>query len=446
MYHRDTKTAERKRIYPQMNADERRSLFERFYLRPSASSADRTFAFFCLFSVALWFNLFAARPARADTALLADGRSLFGEVHPGDAPGSLVLERLAEPAFPLKLEEMVGIDFGRGPAPETITVVLTTGERLAGKLSFPAPNRVAVARPGSAGAAAEEAAPPGGRPPRVELPLALCSSLRFTKPAPPPGPADVVLLANGDRITGKLLGVENGKALVQGSVGKLPIDLKRVAAITFARPPRADEGAAGRQSGAPAAARVLLELTSGEQIAGRWEALEEDAMRIRSDWGGVLAIPTASVSRLLVQNGKLVFLSDLRPVEARQTPYLEIEHPHRIDLSQGGRPLQLGGVRYGRGLGVHARSDLTYELAGGFKTFAATVGVDVEVGSAGSVVFRVLGDDKVLYESPVMRGGDDSREITVDVHGVLLLRLVVDFADNGDLGDHADWANARLLR
>jgi NPCBM/NEW2 domain len=437
------KGSKERRAYPQMTqmcADESVKSNVCVHLR---SSADKLFA---VLLVSLWFHLFAAVPARADTALLADGRSLFGEVHPGEAPGSLVLERLAEPAFPLKLDEMVGIDFGRGPAPETITVVLTTGERLAGKVSFPAPHRVAVARPDSAGAATEGAARPGGRPLSVELPLALCSSLRFTKPAPPPGPADVLLLANGDRITGKLLGVENGKALVQGSVGKLPIDLKRVAAITFARPPRADEAAAGRPGGAPGAARVLLELTSGEQIAGRWEALEEEAMRIRSDWGGVLTIPTASISRLLVQNGKLVFLSDLRPVEARHTPYLEIEHPHRIDESQGGRPLQLGGVRYGRGLGVHARSDLTYELAGGFKTFAATVGVDAEVGSAGSVVFRVLGDDKVLYESPVMRGGDDAREITVDVHGVLLLRLVVDFADNGDLGDHADWANARLLR
>jgi NPCBM/NEW2 domain len=396
---------------------------------------NRPFAFYFVFFVSLGFHLLAAPSARADTVLLADGRSLFGEVHAGEAPGSLVLERLGEPAFPLKLDEMVGIDFGRGPAPETITVVLTTGERLAGKLAFPAPNRVAVTRPAPAGGGGVETARP------IELPLSLCSSLRFTAPAPAPGPADVLLLANGDRITGKLVGVENGKAIVQASVGKLPIDLKRVAAITFARPPRSPETAAAR-----ADARVALELTSGEQIGGRWEALEEDAMRIRSDWGGVFTIPIASVARLLVQNGKLIFVSDLRPVEARHTPYLDVEHPHRVNESQGGRPLQLGGVRYGRGLGVHARSDLTYELAGGFKTFAATIGVDAEVGSAGSVLFRVLGDDKVLYESPVLRGGDDAQPITVDVHGVLLLRLVVDFADNGDLGDHADWANARLLR
>jgi len=67
-------------------------------------------------------------------------------------------------------------------------------------------------------------------------------------------------------------------------------------------------------------------------------------------------------------------------------------------------------------------------------------------GEAGSVVFRVWGDDKILFESPVMRGGDAPKPLQVDVGGVLLMRLEVDFAEDGDLADHGDWANARLLR
>jgi hypothetical protein len=37
-------------------------------------------------------------------------------------------------------------------------------------------------------------------------------------------------------------------------------------------------------------------------------------------------------------------------------------------------------------------------------------------------------------------------EINVDVKRVLILRLEVDYADAGDVADHADWADARLLR
>jgi hypothetical protein len=36
--------------------------------------------------------------------------------------------------------------------------------------------------------------------------------------------------------------------------------------------------------------------------------------------------------------------------------------------------------------------------------------------------------------------------VSVDVSGVVLLRLEVDEADNGDVADHADWAEARLLK
>lgn len=169
-------------------------------------------------------------------------------------------------------------------------------------------------------------------------------------------------------------------------------------------------------------------------------------VRIKSDWAGMLSLPITSVGRLFVQNGRCVFLSDLRPVEVRETPYLDGVHPYRVNQSQAGGPLQLGGTRFGRGLGVRSRSDLTYELATGYKAFAAVIGVDAAAGGAGSVIFRVLGDEKVLYESPVLRGGDEPRPIRVDVSGVLLLRLVVDFADNGDIGDYAVWGNARLLR
>ena len=106
--------------------------------------------------------------------------------------------------------------------------------------------------------------------------------------------------------------------------------------------------------------------------------------------------------------------------------------------------LRLRGKAFSRGLGVHSRSVLTYTLDGGYESLRATGGVDDSVGPQGSVIYRVYGDDKLLYESPVQRGGDEPLEIQVPIKGVLLLRLEVDFADNGDAADHANWAAARL--
>jgi len=159
-----------------------------------------------------------------------------------------------------------------------------------------------------------------------------------------------------------------------------------------------------------------------------------------------LPVPFRIVSRIEVTNGKLIYLSDLRPSEVKETTLLARSSPFQRDRSVSGLPLRLRGRSYPRGLGVHSRSELTYALDGGFKKLSAVVGVDDAVGGAGSVRFRVYGDGKVLYESPVLHGTDAPVPVDVDIHGALLLRLEVDYADQGDLGDHADWADARLIR
>jgi alpha-glucosidase len=149
---------------------------------------------------------------------------------------------------------------------------------------------------------------------------------------------------------------------------------------------------------------------------------------------------------LEVKNGKLVYLSALKPTEVKYTPYLDGSFPYKVDRAVSGRPLRLSGKVFNRGLGVHSKTELTYTLDGSYQSFASMVGIDDAVVGGGSVVFRVFGDDKPLFESPVIRGGDAAVEVKLNLKGVLQLRLEVDYADDGDAGDHADWADARLLR
>jgi hypothetical protein len=139
------------------------------------------------------------------------------------------------------------------------------------------------------------------------------------------------------------------------------------------------------------------------------------------------------------------FLSDLAPSAA-----VNGYGPYERDRSNGekvggdGRPLTIAGVSYSRGLGVHPLSQLTYPLDGNCSTFTASVGVDDEVGSRGSVVFQVLLDGIPLYNSGVLRGTDGARAVNVNVAGAAELRLMVTDAGDGLQFDHADWANAKL--
>ena len=109
-----------------------------------------------------------------------------------------------------------------------------------------------------------------------------------------------------------------------------------------------------------------------------------------------------------------------------------------------GAPLAIGGKSFAHGFGTHAKSVLRVQLNGGSKSFSASVGVDDDVNknAASSVEFLVRGDDKLLWDSGVMRAGEAAKDVTVNLTGVKTLVLEVDDADDGIDYDHADWANA----
>jgi len=110
-----------------------------------------------------------------------------------------------------------------------------------------------------------------------------------------------------------------------------------------------------------------------------------------------------------------------------------------------GHPLSIGGEKFAHGLGTHAASTLRVALGGKGLSFTATVGVDDEVGTRGSVTFRVSGDGKKLWESALLRGGQPGQKVQVDIKGIKNLILAV--GDGGDdmNYDHADWAEAQFV-
>jgi hypothetical protein len=110
-----------------------------------------------------------------------------------------------------------------------------------------------------------------------------------------------------------------------------------------------------------------------------------------------------------------------------------------------GRTITLNGVGYTRGLGVHAFSDVRFALHGACSSFSSVVGVDDEVGSLGSVVFQVLTDGVVRFNSGIMTGASPSQTVSISVAGAAELQLVVFDGGDGVAFDHADWADAKLV-
>lgn len=121
------------------------------------------------------------------------------------------------------------------------------------------------------------------------------------------------------------------------------------------------------------------------------------------------------------------------------------------DLSLDGKTMKLdteNGVQsYDKGLGVHAYSEVVYDLTDkDYYYFVSDVGIDATAANhLSSVIFQVYVDGVLAAETPIMRKGTPAEHLAVDLTGASTLKLVVSTADNGNANDHANWADAKFL-
>lgn len=115
------------------------------------------------------------------------------------------------------------------------------------------------------------------------------------------------------------------------------------------------------------------------------------------------------------------------------------------DRAVQGKPLRIAGVQFDHGVGTHANSVMHIDLKRSCRRFSAQVGVDDEVTKPGSVRFRIHADDKLLFDSGIMKSGDAPKPVDVDLTGCKTMILIVDSADGNMDYDHANWADATFL-
>jgi NPCBM/NEW2 domain/Bacterial Ig-like domain (group 2)/Bacterial Ig-like domain len=195
----------------------------------------------------------------------------------------------------------------------------------------------------------------------------------------------------------------------------------------------------GLLTGADLAKPVSVDLTGVQTLRLVVSDGNGSTANDHADWAD------AKVSCTAPQPSGEKFLSDLTPITASNGygPY-ERDKSNNERADGDGQPLRLNGTVYPKGLGVHAPSQLVYDVGGNCSTFSAEVGVDDEVGVRGSVVFQVFADNAPLFDSGVLTGADPARAVSVSISGKRLLKLVVTDGNGSTANDHADWANAKV--
>ncbi len=111
------------------------------------------------------------------------------------------------------------------------------------------------------------------------------------------------------------------------------------------------------------------------------------------------------------------------------------------------KPIRIGDRTFAHGLGMRANNSVTYRLDGRYHRFQGWVGLDAEVLNKpeASVAFRVFGDGQALFDSGVMRPTDAAKRFNVSVEGIKELKIEAVDAHDGDMWDHADWADPILV-
>ena len=176
--------------------------------------------------------------------------------------------------------------------------------------------------------------------------------------------------------------------------------------------------------------------------------MDRDELIGKTLFGATVRVPIKQLVALDLRQGRAVYLSDLKPRRYEHTPYLGVRWPYTIDASVAGNELRVGGSTYDKGLGMHSQSHLTFDLSGGYQWFEAWVGLDDRTGNEGSVVIGVRVDGKPIDLGPAkeLTGRDKPLPVRVRVAGAREVTLEVLFGRHGDVQDHVDWADARLIK
>jgi len=189
----------------------------------------------------------------------------------------------------------------------------------------------------------------------------------------------------------------------------------------------------------------LVHIDSGDQFSGNLSGIDHDELLLTTP-AATMKIPIPSITSIDFLNGRVSSLCDLKPAKVKQTPYFGRVMPYQVDKSLTGGPLVLSDGPVSRGIAVHSRCVLEYDVSGGFERFKTRLGFQQPDGQMGRVLARVLGDGKVLYENPDARGDQPPIDIDVPLTGVKTLTLLIDFGKDQDVGDRVVWANPRLVR
>ena len=334
------------------------------------------------------------------------------------------------------------------PLPAEAHVVLANGDRIAGEIVGGDGLSIRMAATFSA----------AGKPTALSLPLSAVSAIWFVPPQEGPLDAakypwldtskkqDALKLRNGDILRGTIERFNPASGPLRfkptGDATAKPFDLNKLAALVF-------DPSLSRVK-VPVGQHFRVVTRSGSRLTLSAASFDGANFSGTIATGAKFTMPQDDLVAIDTVGGKVAYLAERKPKSQKVEPYGSAVWPVALNRSVRDAPLRLttafGEESFDRGLGMHSKTTVTYDLAGKYRTFSSTVGLDRLSGRKGVVDVRILLDSKELILAG-LKGltADAAVRIRLDVTGAKELALIVDFGPGGDVQDDVDWADAKLI-
>lgn len=348
----------------------------------------------------------------ADTVLLLDGTEHTGTVQWRDAA------TIGVGSTAINLADVDRLQLaGAAPAPAPLGLWLIDGSRLPYVELVPGDDDAVVARTSLGDLA---------------LPLSAVRGWGATLPATAPaaGTADRLVVVSGT-YDGRVRGIRAGQLVfVSEALGELTVDLADCLGLRLAGSDRSLE-----------AVRLMAELDPAQPavalLPGPQPRLAAAPSVQLPQW------PTGIPLR--VEGGRRIYLSDLTPILVEEEGAFGRVWPHRRDRNLEGGPILLDDVRYAKGVVIHSQARLRWKLHQRYGRFTTMIGIADEVGFEGHCPVIISGDGRELWRRDALTGRDAAERIDLDVTGIDILEIRVEFGERYDIGDRVTLAGAALI-